>query len=117
MAKKNNTTLLVVLAVAAFFLLSNNPTGNYISDYHASYDVSKGGCPLAGKMDCYYEPTVGWWTRECVDGRWSKAEFCGTLRQYGDVSCGYHREGYGDTVTKCQNPVVPKENTIQRIWP
>lgn len=121
MAKKNNnTTMLVVLVVAAFFLIGGNPTGNYLSNYQAGFDVSLKACPQEGKMDCYYEPTVGWWSRECIDGRWRKVDYCGDLRSYGDNSCIYRKTGQGHstdpTITICRNPIVPKENTPQRIW-
>ncbi len=111
--RKNNTTMLMVLAVAAFLFIGGSPTGNYLSDYQTGFDVSLKSCPQEGKMDCYYEPTVGWWSRECVDFRWRKVDYCGDLRSFGDSSCRYKKTGMGrstdPTVTICQNPHLVEE--------
>jgi hypothetical protein len=110
---KNNTILIVIMAVVALFFL-NTPTGNYVSNYHARYDLSVQGCPQQGQMDCYYNKNVGAWTsRICDEGRWRISEVCDTLRASGDRSCVYSKLGLGrstdPTITLCQNPRVGKE--------
>ena len=114
MAKNNNTLLIIALVVGAFFLM-NNPTGNYVSNYHPSYDTVSKSCPQVGRTDCYND-NEGWWVVVCgEDKRWHKQEFCATLRAHGDRSCVLTKSGFrrstDPTVAKCRSPIVPKEGS------
>ena len=107
--------ILVILAffVATVLIFSVSPTGNYVSDYNPAstdYDTVGGCVGSEGKMDCYYDADSGWWTTQCINGRWTKQDFCGTLIQYGDRSCVRERISYQKSITKCQSPHLPEEN-------
>ena len=107
--------ILVVLAffVATVLIFSVSPTGNYVSDYNPAstdYDTVGGCVGSEGKMDCYYDADSGWWTTQCIDGRWTKQEFCGTLTQYGDRSCRRKMIDSRTSITFCQSPHLPEEN-------
>ena len=108
--------IIVILAffVATFLVFSANPTGNYVSNYNPA-SISKdtvGSCvgQPADKMDCFYDANSGWWTTKCINGRWTKQEFCGTLTQYGDRSCVRRMIDYRTSKTECQSPYLPEEN-------
>lgn len=106
----DNTFVILAFFVATVLIFSISPTGNYVSDYNPASTPSAGGCVAEGKMDCYFEPSTGWWTTVCRNGRWIKSDFCGNLRQYGDRSCIFKRIDYRTTITHCQSPHLPEEN-------
>lgn len=106
----NNFITVLAFFLATVFIFSISPTGNYVSNYNPASNPSPGDCSVNGKMDCYYEPSSGWWTTVCVNGRWVRQDFCGELEKVGDKSCIFKRASYRDTITVCRNPNLPEEN-------